>query len=136
MSEQHISTGSTRAIYRVFISYSYDSIEHARRVLELAERLRDDGVDAQLDEYVAGTPSRGWPRWTLDQVDSAQFVLVVCTKTYHRRFLPTGTGEHPLTAPMVPLLLKGRKRTARGEITFSKTANFEMIVTRVITFLG
>jgi hypothetical protein len=47
-----------------------------------------------------------------------------------------GTGEHPLTAPMVPLPLKGRKRTARGEITFSKTADFEMIVTHVITFLG
>jgi hypothetical protein len=56
-------------------------------VLELAERLRDDGVDARLDQYVAGTPSRGWPRWMLDQLDSAQFVLVVCTQTYYRRFL-------------------------------------------------
>jgi hypothetical protein len=37
----------------------------------LAERLRQDGVDTQLDQYVAGTPS---------------FVLVICTETYHRRF--------------------------------------------------
>jgi hypothetical protein len=44
---------------RVFISYSHDSIEHARLVLELAERLRADGVDAQLDQYVAGTPAKG-----------------------------------------------------------------------------
>jgi hypothetical protein len=87
MSEQDISTGSVRGIPRVFISYSHDSLEHARRVLELAERLRDDGVDARLDQYVAGTPSRGWPRWMLDQLDSAQFVLVVCTETYYRRFL-------------------------------------------------
>jgi WD40 repeat protein len=33
---------------RVFISYSHDSPEHAQHVLELAERLRKDGIDAQL----------------------------------------------------------------------------------------
>jgi Tol biopolymer transport system component len=86
MSEQDISTGSTRANCRVFISYSHDSIEHAQHVLELAERLRKDGVDAQLDQYVAGTPSIGWPRWMLDQLDWADFVLMVCTETYYRRF--------------------------------------------------
>jgi hypothetical protein len=46
-----------------------------------------DGVDAQLDQYVAGTPARGWPRWMEDQLDSAEFILVICTETYHRRFL-------------------------------------------------
>jgi hypothetical protein len=72
---------------KVLISYSHDSPEHARRVLELAERLRVDGIDAQLDQYVAGTPARGWPRWMEDQLDSADFVLVVCTEIYRRRFL-------------------------------------------------
>jgi WD40 repeat protein len=72
---------------KVLISYSHDSLEHARRVLGLAERLRKDGVDAQLDQYVAGTPPGGWPRWMLDQLDSAEFVLAVCTETYRRRFL-------------------------------------------------
>jgi len=52
----------------------------------LAERLRKDGVDAQLDQYVAGTPPEGWPRWMLDRLDWAEFVLVVCTETYYRRF--------------------------------------------------
>jgi hypothetical protein len=72
---------------RVFISYSHDSLEHARRVMGLAERLRKDGVDAQLDQYVAGTPARGWPRWMEDQLDSSEFVLVICTETYRQRFL-------------------------------------------------
>jgi hypothetical protein len=72
---------------KILISYSHDSPEHARRVLELAERLRVDGIDAQLDQYVAGTPVRGWPRWMGDQLDSADFVLIVCTETYLRRFL-------------------------------------------------
>jgi hypothetical protein len=71
---------------KVFISYSHDSPEHAQHVLELAERLRKDGVDARIDQYVAGTPVEGWPRWMLDRLDWAEFVLVVCTETYYRRF--------------------------------------------------
>jgi hypothetical protein len=71
---------------RVFISYSHDYPEHAQHVLELAERLRKDGFDAQIDQYVAGTPVEAWPRWMLNQLDLADFVLVVCTETYYRRF--------------------------------------------------
>src|SRR5271166_1915144 len=71
---------------KVFISYSHDSPEHARRVLVLAERLRKDGIDAQIDQYVAGTPPEGWPRWMLDRLDWAEFVLLICTETYYRRF--------------------------------------------------
>jgi hypothetical protein len=77
---------SVRATYRVFISYSHDSPEHQQRVLAWAERLRKDGVDAQLDRYVPGTPEGGWPRWMLDKLDWADFVLVVCTETYYKRF--------------------------------------------------
>jgi SEFIR domain-containing protein/effector-associated domain 2 (EAD2)-containing protein len=71
---------------KVFISYSHDFPGHAQHVLELAERLRQDGIDAQLDQYVAGMPAEGWPRWMLDRLDWADFVLVVCTETYYRRF--------------------------------------------------
>src|SRR6516164_2875832 len=71
---------------KVFISYSHDSLEHARRVLGLAERLRKDGVDTEIDQYVAGTPTEGWPRWMLDRLDWADFILSVCTETYYRRF--------------------------------------------------
>jgi SEFIR domain len=44
---------------KVFISYSHDSGSHEERVLALAERVRSHGVDAQLDQYVAGTPTQG-----------------------------------------------------------------------------
>jgi tetratricopeptide (TPR) repeat protein len=71
---------------RVFISYSHDSPEHAQRVVEFSERLRDDGIDSQVDQYVNGAPSEGWPRWMLNQLDAADFVLLVCTETYYRRF--------------------------------------------------
>ena len=70
----------------VFISYSHDSDEHRKRVLALSERLREDGIETLLDQYVNGTPAEGWPRWMLNQLDAADFVLVVCTETYYRRF--------------------------------------------------
>lgn len=70
----------------VFISYSHDSAAHRERVLGLSERLRKDGIDTRLDQYVDGTPPEKWPRWMLDRLDEADFVLVVCTETYYRRF--------------------------------------------------
>ncbi len=70
----------------VFISYSHDGPNHLQRVLELSEALRREGIDAVLDRYVNGTPPQGWPRWTLDQIDRADFVLLICTPTYYGRF--------------------------------------------------
>jgi hypothetical protein len=70
----------------VFISYSHDSDEHRQQVLALSERLRMDGINTLLDQYVNGTPPEGWPRWMMNQLDAADYVLVVCTETYYRRF--------------------------------------------------
>ena len=49
-------------IQRVFISYSHDSPEHIRAVLELSNQLREEGVDCALDQYET-SPPEGWPRW-------------------------------------------------------------------------
>ncbi|MCP4655853.1 MAG: TIR domain-containing protein, partial [bacterium] len=70
---------------RVFLSYSHDSDEHRDRVLALADRLRADGIDAHLDQYEPA-PAQGWPNWMQDQIDTADFVLVVASETYERRF--------------------------------------------------
>jgi hypothetical protein len=71
---------------KVFISYSHDSPAHEQRVLALAERLRQDGIEAHIDRYVNGTPAEGWPRWMENQLKWADFVLLLCTETYYRRF--------------------------------------------------
>src|SRR6185369_16866371 len=47
---------------KVFLSYSHDSAEHKDRVLAVCDRLR------------------------ANRVEKADFVLVVCTGTYERRF--------------------------------------------------
>jgi tetratricopeptide (TPR) repeat protein len=70
---------------RVFISYSHDSREHMDAVLDLSNRLRAAGIDCHIDQYEE-SPSEGWPRWMVNQIEDADFVLVVCTENYERRF--------------------------------------------------
>ena len=69
---------------KVFISYSHDTVEHQERVLGLAYRLRADGIAAEIDQYNTAPPE-GWPLWCERQVAASDFVLMVCTETYHRR---------------------------------------------------
>lgn len=68
----------------VFISYSHDSKEHQDRVLQLSNKLRDEGIDCLLDQY-EDSPPEGWPKWMDRNVKKCDFVLVVCTKAYYDR---------------------------------------------------
>lgn len=76
--------GTPVRVPKVFISYSHDSEDHRRNVLAFANRLRRDGIDATLDQYVS-SPEEGWPRWMNRQLEQADFVLLVCTEIYMRR---------------------------------------------------
>ena len=69
---------------RVFIGYSQDSIEHMERVRSLADRLRSDGVDCDIDQY-DDSPPEGWIRWMEKKDREAKFVLVVSTEKNKRR---------------------------------------------------
>ena len=69
---------------RVLISYSHDSDEHRDRVVKLAKRLRDDGIEAIIDRDVQ-SPAQHWPAWCEIEIEKADFVLMVCTEIYHRR---------------------------------------------------
>ena len=71
---------------KVFISYSHDSDTHREFVRGIADRLRREGVDCLIDRYVNGFPPEGWPRWMESQIEAADFVLLVCTETYLRRY--------------------------------------------------
>lgn len=75
---------STGEAVKVFISYSHDSTEHTRRVRQLSDRLRVGGVDCRIDQYEIAPPE-GWRQWMDRQLAWADYVLTVCTETYHRR---------------------------------------------------
>jgi hypothetical protein len=71
---------------KVFISYSHDDENHSERVLQLSDRLRASGVDAELDQYQT-RPPQGWPAWCEEQLrpEAAKFVLVICTSKFRQR---------------------------------------------------
>jgi nucleoside phosphorylase len=95
LSESAQATSSEATPPKVFISYSHDSQEHMEQVLKLANRLRADGIDCNIDQY-ENSPAEGWQRWMLNQVKAADHVLIVCTQQYDRRFRgqeETGKGK-------------------------------------------
>ena len=69
---------------KVFISYSHDSQEHFDRILLLSDTLREWGIDCHIDQYELAPAD--WVRWMERRIREADFVLVVCTATYRRRF--------------------------------------------------
>ncbi|MBF8277562.1 MAG: hypothetical protein HW390_2635 [Candidatus Brocadiaceae bacterium] len=113
MTEEHLKRQPI-----IYISYSWiDEFDQAQnrwgrapdpRVRELADRLRDDGVDVRLDVYFLrglhgfsqpqpkpGDPQDPWLAWSAQQIAESDSVLLYCTPDYahsdpaHRRY----TGE-------------------------------------------
>jgi predicted transcriptional regulator len=77
-------------IPKVFISYSHDSQEHKKWVLDLATRLRNNGIDAIIDmwELKAGDDI---PHFMERNLENSTFVVMVCTKRYVEK-ANAGTG--------------------------------------------
>jgi hypothetical protein len=81
---------------KVFLSYSHDSAEHKKRVLDFTNRLRRDGIDAALDQYES-QPDEGWPLWAEKQIRDADYTLMICSPNYLKRVMkeeqiPVGLG--------------------------------------------
>jgi hypothetical protein len=64
-----------------FISYSWDSDSHKTWIRGLAERLRADGVKADLDQWAA-VPGDQLPEFMERAIADHAFVLIVCTPRY------------------------------------------------------
>ena len=79
----------------VFVSYSHDTKEwqikngnpdtHRDRVFDLVQKLEGEGVKCVIDRRVVN-PLEGWPRWMMNGIEDADFVLVIASETYDRRF--------------------------------------------------
>lgn len=67
---------------KVFISYSHQNAEYENKVLNFANKLRSEGIDANVDLYEEA-PTEGWPRWMENQIRAADFVLVINSKSYY-----------------------------------------------------
>jgi hypothetical protein len=71
---------------RVFVSYAHErKIDgHRDRALNLAQSLRLRGVEAFIDQFVEHDPPT-WPRWMLNEIKVADYVLCLASPTYKER---------------------------------------------------
>lgn len=69
---------------KVFISYSHQDKTYEKKVLDLSNRLRSEGIDANIDLYEE-SPVEGWQRWMENQINNADFVLIVSSKSYYQK---------------------------------------------------
>lgn len=118
-------TEETQAPTKVFISYSWDAEGHKERVLALANTLRNPwGIETDIDQYVRATPpftpAQGWDLWMEKRIEWAEFVLIVCTETYQRRF--RGDEEPGI----------GRGSTWEGTIIRQHLYNNQLVCTKFI----
>ena len=68
-------------IPKAFISYSHDTLEHKKWVLELATRLRNNGIDAILDQFEL-QPGADIPHFMETYLALANKILMICTDKY------------------------------------------------------
>jgi hypothetical protein len=70
---------------RIFISYSHHHESQPERVRQLADWLRGDGFEVLFDQTDSAADA-GWPRWMEQQLERADAVILVCTRSWRRRF--------------------------------------------------
>lgn len=70
---------------RAFISYSWDDENHKEWVRGLAGQLMTDGVDVTLDQWDAA-PGDQLPQFMENSVRDGDFVLIICTPGYKRKW--------------------------------------------------
>lgn len=68
----------------VFISYSWDNQEHIDWVRELAERLEDDGIEVNLDQWEL-YPGQPLPQFMETSIRENDYVLIICTPAYKKK---------------------------------------------------
>lgn len=86
MADDNITTDNESEVHpKVFISYSHGTEDYQNQVLEFSNRLRSEGIDAEIDQYEEA-PSEGWPRWMEKQIKWADYVIVLASKSYYDRF--------------------------------------------------
>ena len=66
---------------RVFISYSHDSAEHKKWVLDFATTLRNRGIDAVFDQWDL-KPGDDLPHFMETELAQCDFVIMICSETY------------------------------------------------------
>lgn len=106
-----VHDGNEKAAPKVFISYSWDSEQHQAWVLQLAHRLRSNGVDAVLDQWDTRLGS-DLSLFMESAADATYRVLAIVTEKYvdKARFPQGGVGyERRVITPTLMNDLRGHR---------------------------
>ena len=115
---------ATDGIPRAFISYSWEGEEHQEWVLQLATRLRLDGIEVIFDRWHLH-PGQEKQHFMEQAVTKSDFVIVICTENYATRannreggvgyesmIITSEMAEHILTKKFIPVLRLGSFATS------------------------
>lgn len=111
-------------IPKTFISYAWESDEVKEWVKSLATKLRNDGIDAKLDQWEV-VPGDQMPHFMEKSVRENDYVLIICTPKYktksENRIGGVGYEGDIMTAEVlqnsnhrkfIPILKSGSKETS------------------------
>jgi hypothetical protein len=85
MSNVNFETPVGVAALPVFVSYAWDNDEHKEWVFKFVNRLRQNGIDAFIDQTHLPLGARS-PEFMERSVRDSGRVLVICTENYKTRF--------------------------------------------------
>lgn len=71
-------------IPKVFISYSWEDQDHKSWVRTFADKLIENGIDADVDQYDLELGDR-LPQFMENEICNADYVIIVCTPTYKEK---------------------------------------------------
>jgi len=77
-------------IPKVFISYSHDSITHKKWVLDLATRMRNNGIDSIIDQWEL-KPGDDLPHFMETHLADSDKIIMICSENYVNK-ANTGSG--------------------------------------------
>lgn len=70
---------------KVFISYSWDSETHQNWVIDLANKLREYGVDANVDVFFVHNETTNLNKMMVKQISDSDHVIIVLTEEYRNK---------------------------------------------------
>ncbi|WP_167597146.1 toll/interleukin-1 receptor domain-containing protein [Leeuwenhoekiella sp. ZYFB001] len=72
------------SIPKVFVSYSHDSLDHKKWVNELATKMRNNGIDAILDQWDL-MPGGDLPHFMETNLENSDYILMICSEVYVKK---------------------------------------------------
>lgn len=70
---------------KVFVSYSWDNKEHEDWVISFTNKLRENGIDAEIDKFITQEGTVNLNRMMVEKINKADFTVIVMTENYASR---------------------------------------------------